>query len=193
MPRWESGSDERLKQAALDLFDEQGFENTTAVQIAERARVTTRTFFRYFPDKEATLFADADQLRATLVQGVIDAPDVTQPLRAVLRVLTAFDWLGLGPRDIQRRRDAMIASHPDLLERELMKQHEMADAFSRALQEHGIESITADLATRVAIQVFATAYKQWLAADRDSDLAATVEAVMSRLTTLVLDSSLTAR
>lgn len=135
--------------------------------------------------KEATPFADADQLRTTLVQGIVDAPDVAQPLQTVLRVLTTFDWLGLGSREAQRRRDAMIASHSDLLERELIKQHEMSEAFSAALQQRGVESITADLAARAAIQVFATAYKQWLAADRDSDLAATVETVMSHLTTLV--------
>jgi AcrR family transcriptional regulator len=65
--RWEHGSEDRLKQAAMELFDEQGFENTSAVQIAKRARVTTRTFFRYFSDKQSILFIDADLLRTALV------------------------------------------------------------------------------------------------------------------------------
>jgi len=57
MPRWERGSEDRLKNAAIELFDEQGFENTSVMEISERARVTTRTFFRYFSDKREVLFA----------------------------------------------------------------------------------------------------------------------------------------
>ncbi len=57
MPRWERGSEERLKMAALELFEKQGFENTSVIEISERARVTTRTFFRYFSDKREVLFA----------------------------------------------------------------------------------------------------------------------------------------
>ena len=64
----EHGTEERLKQSAMELFDEQGFQNTSAVQIAEHARVTTRTFFRYFADKEEILFADADVLCSALVE-----------------------------------------------------------------------------------------------------------------------------
>ncbi|MBW0102535.1 helix-turn-helix transcriptional regulator [Pseudonocardia sp. KRD-291] len=51
MPRWEQGSEERLTAAALQLPREQGFENASVVEIAQRARVTNRTFFRYFADK----------------------------------------------------------------------------------------------------------------------------------------------
>jgi AcrR family transcriptional regulator len=92
MPRWEHGSEERLKQAAMELFEEQGFEDTSAVQIAKRARVTTRTFFRYFPDKEEVLFADADTLHEALIQELLQTPDVKEPLRAVTRTLAGFDW-----------------------------------------------------------------------------------------------------
>ena len=92
MPRWEHGSEERLKQAAMELFDEQGFDDTSAVQIAARARVTTRTFFRYFPDKEEVLFAETDALNEALVQELFQADDVTEPLQAVIRTLAGF-WV----------------------------------------------------------------------------------------------------
>jgi AcrR family transcriptional regulator len=183
VPRWEHGSEERLKQAAL--FEEQGFENTSAVQIAKRARVTTRTFFRYFPDKEATLFADAERLATALVQGVLDAADVAGPLRTVVQALAGFDWLSVGSRESQRRRDAMIASNSDLLERELIKQQQMATEFSNALRQRGVDPDTAELATRVGIEVFRTAYRHWLAADDGADLIAMTEAVMSTLATIV--------
>ena len=126
MPRWEEGSEARMKQAAMELFEEQGFEETSAVQIAQRARITTRTFFRYFPDKEEILFADANALNETLVQELLQTPDLAQPLEAVTWVLADYDWKKLGSRESLRRRSAMIASNPRLLERDLIKQHQMA-------------------------------------------------------------------
>jgi AcrR family transcriptional regulator len=185
MPRWEHGSEERLKQAAMELFDEQGFEATSAVQIAERARVTSRTFFRYFTDKEEVLFADSGMLGAALVEGIRQAADVGEPLRAVTRTLAGFDWESLGTREAQRRRDAMIASNPGLLERDLIKQQQMADAFSSALRGRGVDTDIAELAAGVGIQIFRTAYRQWLAADDSADLAVLTATAMSRLATIV--------
>jgi AcrR family transcriptional regulator len=185
VPRWEHGSEERLRQAALELFEEQGFENTSAVQIAERARVTTRTFFRYFPDKQAILFVDAERLSMALVQRILDAADVTAPLQTVVQALAGFDWLSVGSRESQRQRDTMIASNSDLLERELIKQQQMATEFSNALRRRGVDPTTAELAARVGIEVFRTAYRHWLTADDDADLAAMTEAVMSALATIV--------
>jgi AcrR family transcriptional regulator len=185
MPRWEHGSEERLKQAAMELFDEQGFEATSAVQIAQRARVTTRTFFRYFSDREEIVFADAETLSAALVQGILLTPDVAEPLRAVTGTLAGFDWEGLGSRRSQHRREAMIASNPELLERDLIKQEQMAGRFGSALQQRGVDPDTAALAARVGIQVFRTAYHQWLAAADSTDLATVTETTLSLLATIV--------
>jgi AcrR family transcriptional regulator len=181
MPRWEEGSEERLKRATMELFEEQGFEATSAVQIAERARVTTRTFFRYFSDKEEVLFADAEKLRAALVERIAQTADAGEPLRAVTRALAGFDWESLGPRESQHRREAMIASNPELLERDLIKQQQMADAFGSALEKLGVDPDAARLAARVGGQVFRTAYQQWLKADDSADLPALTEAAMSLL------------
>ena len=186
VPRWEHGSEERLKQAAMELFDEQGFQNTSAVQIAERARVTTRTFFRYFPDKQAIVFVDADRLAAELIERILNSPDGAEPLGAVMTALAGFDWLSLGSRESQRRRDEMIAANPGLLERELIKQHQMADGFTTALRQRGADPDIAELAARVGIQVFRTAYRQWLASDDDAaDLTGMVGSAMSVLATIV--------
>jgi AcrR family transcriptional regulator len=185
MPRWEQGSKERLQQAAMELFEEQGFEDTTAVQIAKRARVTTRTFFRYFADKQEVLFADEDMLRAALVAQVRQAADVTAPLEAVAQSLAGFDWGGLGSRAALRRREAMIASTPCLLERELIKQHQMAEEFGDILLQRGLDPDVAGLAAHVGVHVFRTAYRQWLADDTDADLKSAVAQVMSCLATVV--------
>lgn len=184
VPRWEEGSAERLTTAALELFEERGFEDTSVVEIAERARVTTRTFFRYFPDKREVLFAESDRIRTAIVQAVLDAPDVTQPLRVVTTALAQFDW-DVGGAEIQRRRHAVIAANPGLLERELIKQDEIATEVVRALRRRGVEEEAARLATRVGIQVFATAYARWVEGDGGADLTELTEAATDLLRALV--------
>ncbi|GAA4784681.1 TetR family transcriptional regulator [Actinomycetospora chlora] len=187
MPRWEQGSGERLRAAALELFREQGFEDTSVVEIARRARVTNRTFFRYFPDKREVLFADADDLRAALVQEILRGPEITDPLGVVVRVLARHDWEGLAPRGALRERRAVIAANPELLERDLVKQHAMASAFVEALVRRGVDEGVAPVAARVGIQLFLTAYERWLdAAGGEEDLVALTDDLLATLGTLAL-------
>ena len=56
MTRWEPNARGRLERAALELYGERGFEQTTVAEIAERAGLTERTFFRHFADKREVLF-----------------------------------------------------------------------------------------------------------------------------------------
>lgn len=169
----------------MELFEEQGFEDTSAVQIAQRARVTSRTFFRYFPDREEILFADSAALRRALVEELRRAADVANPLRAVTRTLAGFDWERLGSRESQRRRDAMIAANPRLLERELIKQQQMADELGGALRERGVDPDFAELAANAGVQVFRTSYRKWLEADDSGDLPAITDTVLALLATLM--------
>jgi AcrR family transcriptional regulator len=185
MPRWEHGSEDRLKKAAIELFEEQGFEKTSVIEIAERARVATRTFFRYFSDKREVLFAEAEALRAVLVEGVLQAPNLAEPLQLVTDVLAQFDWESLGSRESQRHRHAVIAANPDLLERDLIKHHSIAIGFTNALQQRGVDADVARLAATVGIDVFFTAYRQWLEVGETSDLSTISERMLSRLATIV--------
>jgi AcrR family transcriptional regulator len=184
MPRWEHGSEDRLKQAAIELFEEQGFERTSVVEIAQRAHVATRTFFRYFSDKREVLFADAEALRSALVERVLKAPNLAEPLQLVTDVLAQFDWESLGTRDAQRHRHAVIAANSDLLERDLIKHHAIAVGFTEALQQRGVDADVARLAATVGIEVFFTAYRQWLQVGETSDLPAISKRMMSRLATM---------
>ena len=189
MPRWEHGSEDRLKKAAIELFDEQGFENTSVIEISERARVTTRTFFRYFSDKREVLFAGSDELRAVLIQKILQAPDVGEPLQVVIGVLSEFDWESLGSRNSQRQRQAVIAANPELLERDLIKHHSIAVGFMDALRQRGVDADIARLASQVGIQLFFTAYVRWLEAGVKTDLALMSESVMSLLASIVPTST----
>lgn len=171
MPRWEQGSEDRLKKAAIELFAERGFEHTSVIEIAKRAGVTTRTFFRYFADKREVLFTGSDDLRAALVAKILQAPDVGEPLQAVMGVLMAYNWECMGSRDFQRHRQAVIAANPELLERDLIKHDRIAVGIFEALRQRGVDAASAQLAARVGVQIFFTAYEHWLEADEKTDLA----------------------
>ena len=110
------------------------------------------------------LFAESDRIRTALVQAILDAPDVTEPLQVITTILAEFDWSGLGIA-LQRRRHAVIAANPGLLERDLIKQNDIAGEFIQALRKRGVEESTARLAARVGIQVFAAAYAEWVERD----------------------------
>ena len=88
MGRWEPNARGRLEQAAMELYIERGFEPTTVAEIARRAGLTERTFFRHFTDKREVLFAGAASLQDFLVTALASAPD-SPPLDAVAAALEA--------------------------------------------------------------------------------------------------------
>jgi AcrR family transcriptional regulator len=140
--------------------------------------VTERTFFRHFVDKREVLFAGAEGLRAAVVEKIRLAPDVVEPLRVVIGALAEYDWEGLASRDSQRQRYAVIAAHPELLERDLIKHHRIAAEFADVLRQRGVGADIARLAARVGIQVFFAAYEHWLETDDEADLATISENMM---------------
>src|SRR6476646_1043353 len=104
MGRWEPNARGRLEQAALELYVERGYEQTTVAEIAERAGLTERTFFRHFADKREVLFAGAGALQELLVTAVAGAPDAVAPLEAVAAALEAAGALLQERREYSRRR-----------------------------------------------------------------------------------------
>src|SRR5664279_2717020 len=81
--RWEPNASGRLRQAAMELYVERGFEQTTVADIAERAGLTARTFFRHFADKREVLFAGSGSLQEQLVGALEAVPESAAPLEAV--------------------------------------------------------------------------------------------------------------
>jgi len=121
MGRWEPNARGRLEQAALELYVERGFEQTTVAEIAERAGLTERTFFRYFADKREVLFAGADTLRDLMVGALAGAPEPAAPIEAVAAALQTAGVLLQERREYARQRQAVIAGNAGLQERELIK------------------------------------------------------------------------
>src|SRR3954463_10361355 len=121
MGRWEPGASGRLRQAAMELYAERGYEQTTVAEIAQRAGLTARTFFRYFADKREVLFAGSEALGEQLDAAPAAAPESATPLAAVAEALgTVAEVIG-EDRDFSRRRQAIIAANAELQERELIK------------------------------------------------------------------------
>src|SRR5688500_10022049 len=134
MARWEPDARGRLRAAAMDLYTERGYEQTTVADIAERAGLTARTFFRHFPDKREALFAGSDALQEGLTTAVAQAPESASPMQAVAAALEAVSPMLGHDREYSRRRGAVIASTAELRERELIKMATLAAALGEALR-----------------------------------------------------------
>ena len=190
MPRNGEAVHRRLQQAALELFSERGYDQTTAALIAARAGVTERTFFRHFAVKREVLFDWSDRLRAMLIEKILQTPDVVAPLQVVTGVLAEFNWESMGPRDFHRQRHAVVTGNPELLERELAKHRSLAVGFTDALRQRGVDADSAKLAACIGIQAFIVSYERWLEGGANLDLATISGSVMSLLATIVPTSAM---
>jgi AcrR family transcriptional regulator len=169
MVRWEPDSRGRLERAALALYEERGFEQTTVAEIAERAGLTERTFFRHFADKREVLFSGSSALQELLVSSVADAPASAAPIEAVARALDAAAALLEQRRPYSLRRQAIIVANPELQERELIKLASLASALAEALRLRGVSDPAADLTAEAGIAVFRIAFERWVAATDGRD------------------------
>src|SRR5580692_9461321 len=128
MGRWQPDARGRLERAAMELYSERGFEQTTVAEIAARAGLTERTFFRHFADKREVLFWAAGSLQELLVASVAEAPDSAAPIEVVAAALEAAGDLLQQRRDVALQRQAIIAANAELQERELIKLASLASA-----------------------------------------------------------------
>jgi AcrR family transcriptional regulator len=185
MGRWQPDSRGRLQEAALDLYAERGFDQTTAAQIAARAGLTERTFFRHFTDKREVLFGGSALLQERIVAGVTDAPAEDGALDAVAAGLAAAAaMLGEFRRDLSRKRHAVIAANPELRERELAKLADYATAVAAALRQRGVSEPRATFAAEAGMSVLRVALTRWACEDDARDLAAIMRDSVAELRTL---------
>jgi AcrR family transcriptional regulator len=171
MSRWQPNARGRLEQAALELYTERGFDQTTVAEIAERAGLTERTFFRHFADKREVLFWGQQALTELVTSRIAQAPESASPLDAVGEALQAIGSAFEGRREHARRRQAVIAANPGLQERELIKLASLADAIAEALCHRGVAEQPARLAAEMAVAVFKVAFDRWISTHGKADLA----------------------
>jgi|SRR5580692_9621600 AcrR family transcriptional regulator len=170
MSRWEPDAPGRLARAALDLYVGRGFEQTTVAEIAQRAGLTERTFFRHFADKREVLFAGSRALQDFLVDALASAPESATPIGAVVAALEATGPLFQERREFARQRQAVIAANAELRERELIKLASLGSAMADVLRKRGVADPAASLTAEAGIAVFKIAFERWVSDAGEPDL-----------------------
>ncbi|MFI0901570.1 TetR/AcrR family transcriptional regulator [Streptomyces sp. NPDC020983] len=174
MPRSGAEARRRLQQAALELYRERGFDQTTTAEIAARAGLNERTYFRHFADKREVLFDGQAELRDTLVHEVATAPE-GRPLELLLHAFLKAKHILEGNRDFSEPRCAVIAATPALRERELAKAAALTEAVAGALRQRGVPERLAGLAAQAGWAAFQRAADEWI-----NDPAQTLDAYLRR-------------
>ncbi len=171
MGRWEPDARGRLERAALALYGERGFEQTTVAEIARRAGVTERTFFRHYADKREVLFSGAGALQELLVTTVSGAPASAAPMDAVALGLEAAGAVLQERRELARQRQSIIVANAELRERELIKLASLASAIADTLRRRGVAEPAASLTAEAGIAVFRIAFERWVSDADGQDLS----------------------
>jgi AcrR family transcriptional regulator len=154
----------------MELYSERGFEQTTVAEIAKRAGLTERTFFRHFADKREVLFSGSGLLQELLVSTLVSTPDSLAPLDAVAAALDAAGALLQERREFARQRQSIIAANAELQERELIKLASLAAALADTLRQRGITDPAASLTAEAGIAVFRIAFERWVGEADERDL-----------------------
>ncbi|MEU6037596.1 TetR family transcriptional regulator [Actinomadura sp. NPDC047616] len=161
MGRWKPDARGRLEKAAMELYNDKGFDATTVAEIAARAGVTERTFYRHFADKREVLF-QTNALADVLAHATATAADPLAPLEVITHALTEAAPVFEERAELVRQRQAVIAANPELQERELAKQASLVSTLAHALRERGLEATTAALAAEIGIAAFKVAFERWI-------------------------------
>ena len=181
MGRWEPDARGRLAKAAMALYAEQGFEQTTVAEIAARAGLTERTFFRHFADKREVLFYGTEMMRDLLVRAVAGAPESATAMDAVGAAFEAAGSMLQENPERVRLRNAIVSGHAELRERELIKLAALASAVAGALRDRGISEPAASVAAETGVAVFKVAFARWVSEPHQPDLPGIFRELMAEL------------
>ena len=183
MARWEPDARGRLEKAAMELFQERGYAQATVEEIAARAGVTERTFFRYFADKREVLFSGAKELEKSIVDRIESAPREAGPLQTVVAAFEAAGAELQDRRDLRfvRARFALVTRHAEIQERELIKMASLATAVAKGLRARGVSEPAASLAAEAGIAVFKVGFERWVSERKPRDFAAHIRAAVGVL------------
>jgi AcrR family transcriptional regulator len=187
MGRWEPNARGRLAKAAMTLYAEHGFDQTTVAEIAARAGLTERTFFRHFADKREVLFYGMELLRDRLVRAVADSPASATAMDAVSAAFEAAGAVLQENPERVRLRDEIVGANAELRERELIKLAALASAVAGALRDRGISEPTASLAAETGVAVFKAAFARWISEPGQADLPETIRESMEALRGMLTD------
>ncbi len=169
MSRWAPNARESLETAALDLFVEKGYQETTVAEIADRAGLNRATFFRHFADKREVLFG-GEEVLAQLFADAIRAASADATLAECLQAALAAAGVAMTPQQRAKaaQRVLVVAANSDVQERGLLKHARIARSISAALRARGVDELTARLAGEVGILAFTIALERWMQSDDEA-------------------------
>jgi AcrR family transcriptional regulator len=148
----------------LELFLDKGFDATTVDEIAVKAEVSPRTFFRYFATKDDVIFGDRDEQLAALQAAVGDRPKGEPERTALCNALVAFSRVLEDQRESMLARRHLTVRNPSLLPRALLIQQAWADSLAHALASHnggGDPTFEQRVLAGSGIAVLAVAMREW--------------------------------
>ena len=165
-----------LLRAALELFDERGYDATTAAMIAERAGVTEMTFFRYFPSKDSVLVDDPyDPL---IAEAITRQPAHVPPIAAAIGAI-AEGWRAIPPPSSEQVRDRLrIVSRTPSLRGAIARNNAATEsAIAGALVTRGASASDARIAAAATMAALTAALLEWADGD-DPDLGTAIDAAL---------------
>lgn len=181
MGRWEPNARGRLEEAALELYAERGYDRVTVAEIAERAGLTERTFYRHFADKREVLFAGGLALEDLLATAVAEAPADVTPYAAVEAAMVRVAEVLKGRSEVAPRRQAIIEANAELRERELGKMASWSRVLAEALQARGAGQQVAHVVAQAGVAVFRVAFESWVRDGARQDPSAVVREAFGQL------------
>lgn len=181
MARWEPDARGRLEEAAMELYREQGYDQTTVAAIAARAGLTERTFFRHYADKREVLFGGGDAFQRSILDAIAQVPRSRPPLETAIAGLESTASFLDQRRDFARQRSALIEAHAELREREVMKLNSVAAAIAESLRTRGVPEPAASLSAEASVAVYKVAFERWVGDRKQMGLAEHIRAALSQL------------
>ncbi|WP_405688146.1 TetR family transcriptional regulator [Streptomyces sp. NBC_00057] len=149
-----------LLHAALDLFTDQGYEETTVDEIVDAVEVSQRTFFRYFASKEEAAFAIQEMVESHFLSELRRRPASEAPFEAMRSaVLCAWDSIGEAIEaiitvELHMRTYRMIESTPSLLAAHLRRSMDLENQIALLIAEREGLDVRTDPRPRVAVAAF---------------------------------------
>lgn len=172
-----------IEAAAFQLFDEQGFEDTTVEQIAAAAGVARRTLFRYYPSKNDIPWGQFDENLQHLAEQLRSAPEATSVADAVQRAVKEFNHVDKAAIPQHRRRMRLLMETPALQAHSAIRHAAWRAVIASYVAERRGQSpddLYPRTVGRVALALALSAYQQWLE-DESASLSALLDQTFETL------------
>jgi AcrR family transcriptional regulator len=160
----------RMARIALELFLENGFDGTTIDEIADRAGVSSRTFFRYFPTKEVAFFANQEERLGRFQEALAEEREGENAYERVRRVCLEEAARYMEERDVETRQYEIVMASNHLLAYDLQLDQAWEQAIYETLVQGGHAERVALVVAGAVIGVIRAQLRTWFRAGSNYDI-----------------------